>query len=51
MQSGWIACPFGGVQIDNVFNSSMSLVEIAENRCQGACSGTCSSTKKKKEKM
>lgn len=50
MQTGWIACPFCGVQIDNVFNSSMSLVEIAENRCQGACSGTCSSTKNKKEK-
>ena len=50
MQTGWVACPFCGVHIDNVFNSSMPLVEIAETRCQTGCSGNCSSGKKKSKK-
>lgn len=47
MQTGWVACPFCGVHIDNVFNSSMPLVEIAETRCQTGCSGNCTPDKKK----
>lgn len=47
MQTGWVACPYCGVQIDNVFNSSKSVVEIAENRCQTGCATPCERSKQK----
>ena len=50
LQTGWVACPFCGVHIDNVFNSSMPLVELAARQCKTNCSGSCSKSKSKKLK-
>ncbi len=47
MQTGWVACPYCGVQVDNVFNSSKTVIELAENRCRTGCSSPCSRSKKK----
>ena len=47
MQTGWIACPYCGQQVDNVFNSSLSVIEIVENHCSSSCATPCNKSKRK----
>lgn len=47
MQTGWIACPFCGNHVDNVFNSSLSMVEIVKNQCSSSCATPCGKSKRK----
>ena len=46
MNLGWVACPYCGWQIENMFNSNLSILELAEQRSGGNCSGSCRSKKR-----
>ena len=45
MNLGWVACPYCGWQIGNMFNSNLSIMEIVEQTRGSSCSGSCRSKK------
>ena len=40
MNLGWVACPYCGWQIGNMFNSNLSIMEIVEQTRGSSCSGS-----------
>jgi hypothetical protein len=47
MQMGWVACPFCGFQVANMFNSNLPVVDLIE-QSQHNCSGSCGKSKRVK---